>query len=358
MLRVAAFAKLLIQNWNGPHIDEYKIISGLLLHDLGNIVKIAKGGLGMEEGDLLYRNWNRTKNRFIRKYGADDQLTTFNILTELGIPDDVRHLVINKLFILNERTASIPDFNLKISAYCDQRVAPYSIDTLKNRLDEAKERSKGKPFASLSHPRATYMLKAAFEIEAQILQYTSLPDLNTINKIVEATKDELRSHEIYLNYLDYRNNHVEAVVETPKGSSFIYKMGRSSYYIEKVLPADLPFIHNYGYVPNTFVPDQEELDVFILNKNPIQPGTANKIRVLGGIKMIEDGKEDNKLISVIAHDEAHANLNSIKDIRNDEINAITDYLTKYKNYFNQSITIQNVFDRYEAVSLIHNARKV
>ena len=42
MLRVAACASLILDNWNGEKIDKEAIIRVCLLHDMGNMVKIPE----------------------------------------------------------------------------------------------------------------------------------------------------------------------------------------------------------------------------------------------------------------------------------------------------------------------------
>ena len=42
MLRVAACSWLIIDHWNGPQIDKNAIIRVLLLHDMGNMLKIPE----------------------------------------------------------------------------------------------------------------------------------------------------------------------------------------------------------------------------------------------------------------------------------------------------------------------------
>jgi hypothetical protein len=194
MLYVAAFAKLIINNWNGPEINEELVIKCLLLHDIGNVVKSDyRKYLPLEKPDLNY--WNSVKEGFIVKYGTDDHLVTYNILTELRLNEEIKWITLNKIFVQNEVTSSSKNYNLKVCAYTDQRVSPSGIVSLKERFDELKERNKDNPYASINHPRVDKFIESAFEIERQILKYCTIKEDTLAEDIKEITK-KLKNYEI------------------------------------------------------------------------------------------------------------------------------------------------------------------
>lgn len=175
MLMATAMAKLLCENWKGPSINQEDIVTTMLIHDIGNIAKMDFSNydyLPEENRDINY--WKGVQKDFIRKYGTDDHIATFNIASELKLRPRILWLVINKIFVHNEMIAASRDYNLKICAYSDQRTGPNGIVSLKERFDELKTRYGTKAAASINHPRAKYLIESAFEIEKQVLSFTSI----------------------------------------------------------------------------------------------------------------------------------------------------------------------------------------
>ena len=69
MLRVAACANLIIDNWIGEKIDKEAIIRVSLLHDMGNMLKIPEDfsediefkKIRKEYFDIKYGNWKKRR---------------------------------------------------------------------------------------------------------------------------------------------------------------------------------------------------------------------------------------------------------------------------------------------------------
>jgi hypothetical protein len=200
MLMAAALAKLLCENWKGPQINKEDIITTMLIHDIGNIAKMDFNTyevLPEEKKDMAY--WQGVQKEFIKKYGADDHIATFNIASELGLKPRILWLVINKIFIHNEMIAASDDYELKICAYSDQRTGPNGIMPLKDRFDELRRRYGNKPGASINHPRVKYLIESAFEIERQILKFVSLRSFYNLNQKIPSIMDELSRYVIYVS---------------------------------------------------------------------------------------------------------------------------------------------------------------
>jgi hypothetical protein len=202
MLRSAALTYLLCQKWEGPSINKQQILIVMLIHDMGNFAKIdysKEEFLPSGDKDIYY--WQKKKQDFINNYGADDHVATFNIASELGFDSSILWVVLNKIFINNEMIANSDNYELKICAYADQRVGPEGIVSLKDRFDELKERYGSKSNASINHPRSEYLIKAAFDIEDQVLSYTSIESSDTLNKKISSMIEKFLQYKITLENL-------------------------------------------------------------------------------------------------------------------------------------------------------------
>ena len=154
MLRTAAIAKLICENWKGPSINQKDIITTMLVHDIGNIAKMDFSTIDSvpeEKKDINY--WQKIKQEFIMKYGSDDHIATFNVVSELKVKSRILWMVINKIFVHNEMIANSSDYELKICAYSDQIAGPHGVVPLNERFDELRKRYGNKPNASINHPR-------------------------------------------------------------------------------------------------------------------------------------------------------------------------------------------------------------
>ena len=80
MLRVAACANLILDNWIGKPIDKKAIIRVSLLHDMGNMVKIP----GKEIQD---KEFKELRKKYYEKYGTYDHKINLLIGKEEGLSD-------------------------------------------------------------------------------------------------------------------------------------------------------------------------------------------------------------------------------------------------------------------------------
>lgn len=170
MLRVAACSKKVVDNWTGEKLNIESLYRVLLLHDMGNIVKIAK-----EEVDDT--TFQIVRKKYLDLYGKDDHAISLAIGKELGLTEYELKLMNDKIFINNDKIVQNESYETKIGAYCDQRVAPDCVMSLMGRLNEAKERYKDKPGSSMNNPKTDQLITCADLIEKQIMQYCSIcPD--------------------------------------------------------------------------------------------------------------------------------------------------------------------------------------
>ena len=155
MLRVAAISNLIIDNWNGPKIDKEAITRVSLLHDVGNMVKI-------QEDFLEDKEFIKIRSKYLEEYGPSDHRISFEIAKNEGLSDNELIILDGKISGKNEETLKSNSYEIKICAYCDQRVAPYGVVGLRERLENAKKRYKDKPLSVWSNEeKANHLIDCA-----------------------------------------------------------------------------------------------------------------------------------------------------------------------------------------------------
>ena len=186
MLRVAACSNLIIDNWNGPDIDKQAIIRVNLLHDMGNMVKIPEDFSKDEE-------FIKIRKEYFDKYGTNDHEINLEIGKQEGLTGQELTILDGKRSRKNEETLKSNSYERKICAYCDQRVAPDGVVSIKERLEDAKVRYKNKPLSVWSNEeKANHLIECSLGIEKQIMQYCKLKpeDINdfSIKEYIEKLK--------------------------------------------------------------------------------------------------------------------------------------------------------------------------
>ena len=190
MLRVAACSNLILDNWKGPDINKNSIIRVELLHDTGNMAKIQED----ESNDIEFLN---IRQEYINKFGKDDHSISLDIGKSIGLNDFELELMKNKESKRNEEIMNSNSYEIKICAYCDERVSPTGVESIKDRLEDAKIRYKGKTNTVWGdEEKANFLINCALEIEKQIMQYCTISPEEITDENIENYIKQLRNYEI------------------------------------------------------------------------------------------------------------------------------------------------------------------
>jgi inorganic pyrophosphatase len=102
---------------------------------------------------------------------------------------------------------------------------------------------------------------------------------------------------------------VNVVIEIPAGSNQKWEVEKETGHLAWEIAGDslrvisyLPYPANYGMVPRTWLPenvggDGDPIDIFVIGP-ALERGSVVNARVIGVIKMIDTGEQDDKLIAV------------------------------------------------------------
>lgn len=190
MLRVAACANLILDNWKGAKLEKESIIRILLLHDMGNIVKITPD----QNNDPEFL---KNREKWIQKCGEDDNKITEQIAKQEGLTSNEIEIMSKKSSKNNEKTAKSNSYEVKICAYCDQRVAPNGVLGIKERLEDAKKRYKNRPNYIWSNEEiANDLIECAMKIENQIMEYCTIKPNEINDKTIADYIEKLKKYDI------------------------------------------------------------------------------------------------------------------------------------------------------------------
>lgn len=123
-----------------------------------------------------------------------------------------------------------------------------------------------------------------------------------------------------------------AVIEIPKGGKNKYEMDKETgmLKLDRVLFTSTHYPANYGFIPRTFAKDGDPIDVLVLCSETIQPMTLVECKPIGVLKMIDDNKNDEKIIAVPVNDPNYNGYNDINDLPKHRFDEIRHFFQVYK----------------------------
>src|SRR5262245_24190129 len=115
---------------------------------------------------------------------------------------------------------------------------------------------------------------------------------------------------------DHLEEHFRAVVEIPKGSKLKYELDKRTglLWLDRVLYSAVHYPANYGFLPQTFCPDDDPLDVLVLGQEPVVPLCILRARAIGVLTMSDDKGRDDKIIAIHLDDPEYAHDRDVAEI--------------------------------------------
>ena len=149
---------------------------------------------------------------------------------------------------------------------------------------------------------------------------------------------------------------VEAVVEIPFRSRNKYEIDKKTGKIklDRVLYSAMGYPAEYGTIEHTLAPDGDPLDILILCTEPTYPGCIVPARVIGYLTMIDDGKEDYKLLSVASCDPRYDEIQDLDDVSDFTKKEIHNFFENYKTLQDIEVSVGEYHHKEEALELIQD----
>ena len=154
-----------------------------------------------------------------------------------------------------------------------------------------------------------------------------------------------------------RKDSFYAVIEIPKGSKNKYEMDKETglLKLDRVLYTSTHYPANYGFIPRTYADDGDPLDVLIIGIDPILPMTLVQVYPIGVMRMIDDGKLDDKIIAIAKCDPNYNNIRSLHELPKHIFDEIMHFFTVYKQLENKQTAVRELFGPVEAEQIIEEA---
>lgn len=147
------------------------------------------------------------------------------------------------------------------------------------------------------------------------------------------------------------------VVEIPKGSKKKYELDKETGLImlDRILHTSTHYPANYGFIPRTYGDDEDPLDVLLICSQALEPLTLVRAYPIGVISMIDNGRNDEKIIAVAYNDPNYNNYTNIDQLPTHIFDEMRHFFSVYKNLENKETAVEEVNDRDAAVKVIDDA---
>lgn len=147
------------------------------------------------------------------------------------------------------------------------------------------------------------------------------------------------------------------VIEISKGDKNKYELDKETgmLYLDRILHTSTHFPANYGFIPRTYGDDLDPLDVLLISSEPVKPMTLVRCYPIGVIHMIDDGRNDDKIIAIAFNDPSFNSYKDISDLPKHIFDEMSHFFSVYKMLEGKQTSLNEIGGRDDALKVIERA---
>ena len=148
-----------------------------------------------------------------------------------------------------------------------------------------------------------------------------------------------------------------AYIEITKGQKQKYELDKETgmLILNRVLYTSTHYPANYGFIPRTYGDDLDPLDVLLLCSEAIEPMTLVRCYPIGVITMIDNGRNDEKIIAIPFGDPTYNQYQDISELPQHLTEEMNHFFRVYKQLEGKDTIVNEVGDREKAVEIIQRS---
>lgn len=150
---------------------------------------------------------------------------------------------------------------------------------------------------------------------------------------------------------------VNGIIEIPKGTRAKYELDKESglLRLDRVLYSSVYYPANYGFIPKTYCDDKDPLDILILTQIDVVPLCIVPAKVIGVMRMLDNGEADDKIISVAEGDPSVSHIEDISELPQHFISELRNFFEDYKKLEKKTVVVEEFFDRKVAMEILQDS---
>lgn len=155
-------------------------------------------------------------------------------------------------------------------------------------------------------------------------------------------------------------NEFVVCIEIAKGTKKKYELDKETGLIilDRLLHTSTHYPANYGFIPKTLSGDGDALDVLVLCSEGLDPLTLVKCYPIGVVKMLDNGKEDEKIIAIPFGDPMYNGYERVEELPTYMANELMHFLKVYKDLEEGKIShVGDLLNREEANKIILESKQ-
>jgi inorganic pyrophosphatase len=150
---------------------------------------------------------------------------------------------------------------------------------------------------------------------------------------------------------------VNAIIEIPRGARAKYELDKDSglLRLDRVLYSSVYYPHNYGFIPRTYGDDKDPLDILVISQVEVVPMCLLEAKVIGVMRMLDNGEGDDKIIAVAAHDMSVNHYTDISELPQHTLKELQSFFEDYKKLENKEVVVEEFLGAELANEIIEKA---
>lgn len=150
---------------------------------------------------------------------------------------------------------------------------------------------------------------------------------------------------------------VNAIIEIPKGSKGKFEIHKESglLMLDRVLFSAVHYPANYGFIPQTYCGDRDPLDILVIMSIDLPPLCMIDAKVIGVMRMIDQGEADDKIIAVALNDMSVNHINDISELPPHTTVEIRRFFEDYKKLENKQVVVEDFMGKTDAIRIVQES---
>ena len=155
----------------------------------------------------------------------------------------------------------------------------------------------------------------------------------------------------------FKGDIVEGIIEIPKGSRAKYELDKESglLRLDRVLYSSVYYPANYGFIPKTYCDDKDPLDILVISQIDIVPMCLVSAKIIGVMRMLDQGEADDKIIAVANGDPSVNHINDISELPQHFVFELRNFFEDYKKLENKSVVVEDFLDKKTAMQILQES---